>query len=410
MEKRKIINDPVFGFINLPTGFLFDVFQHPYLHRLTRIKQLGMSSFVYPGAQHTRFQHTVGAMYLMMEAVQHLRMKGHDITEEESEGVIAAILLHDIGHGPFSHVLEHSIIQGVHHESISILLMERMNRDFGGRLETAIRIFKDEYPKKFLHQLVSGNLDMDRLDYLRRDSFFTGVTEGNIGSARIIKMLNVQDDRLVVEAKGIYSIENYLMSRTLMYWQVYLHKTSMAAENMLQNLLKRAKQLCQSGIHLPATEAFYHFLSGKQVHGVMDDVSLDHFQMLDDNDVWSAIKTWQQHEDFVLSTLSTALVERILFKTEMSPKAPLETRIHEDIRQIAAHFSIPEEEAAYFTALSCVSTNMYSPTDDSIDILYNDGSTCPITSASVMLNMDVLSKQVQKHAYCYIRLNRYKHA
>src|SRR5574344_1999199 len=260
MNKRKIINDPVFGFINLPTGFLYEVYQHPYLHRLTRIKQLGMSSFVYPGAQHTRFLHTTGAMYLMMEAVQHLKNKGHQITTDEAEGVIAAILLHDLGHGPFSHALEHVLIPEVSHETISLLLMERMNHQFNGRLDVAIRIFKDEYPKRFLHQLVSGNLDMDRLDYLRRDSFFTGVSEGNIGSARIIKMLNVQDDRLVVEAKGIYSIENYLMSRSLMYWQVYLHKTSLAAEKMLENLILRAKELANQGKELFASPALRYFL------------------------------------------------------------------------------------------------------------------------------------------------------
>jgi len=404
VEKRKIINDPVFGFINLPSGFLYEVFQHRYLHRLTRIKQLGMSSFVYPGAQHTRFQHTIGAMYLMMEAVHHLRMKGIPITDVEEEGVVAAIMLHDIGHGPFSHLLENTIIQGVSHEDISLKMMERMNREFGGKLDLAICIFRDEYQKKFLHQLVSGNLDMDRLDYLRRDSFFTGVTEGNIGSARIIKMLNVQEDRLVVEAKGIYSVENFLMSRRLMYWQVYLHKTSLAAEKMLQNILKRGKHLIANGIEIFSSEALYYFLSGKQEAGKMNDTSLDYFEKLDDTDIWSAIKEWQRHKDFVLSCLSRGLIERKLFKVEMSPVKPDKKRLEKDLKLITEIFGISAEEAGYLVSLSSVSTNMYSEADDSIDILYNNGDIRPITTASDMLNLELLSKEVRKQAYCHIRI------
>ena len=404
MEKRKIINDPVFGFINLPSGFLNEVFQHRYLQRLTRIKQLGMSSYVYPGAQHTRFQHTTGAMFLMEEAIKHLRSKGNIITNEEAEGVIAAILLHDIGHGPFSHVLEDTIIHGVSHEDLSLMMMERMNREFGGKLDLAIQIFKDEYPKKFLHQLVSGNLDMDRLDYLRRDSFFTGVSEGNIGSARIIKMLNVQDDRLVVEAKGIYSIENFLLSRRLMYWQVYLHKTSLAAEKMLQNLLNRARELTGKGLEVEASEALHFFLSGKQKPGIMDNTSLNYFEELDDTDIWSAIKTWQHHKDFVISTLSKNLLQRKLFKIEMSNESPIQKQVDEDLKTIASTYNLSAEEAAYFTSLSCVSSNMYSEKDDSIDILYNNGDIRPITKASDMLNLELLSREVRKQIYCHLRL------
>ncbi|MDP4278453.1 MAG: HD domain-containing protein [Bacteroidota bacterium] len=404
MEKRKIINDPVFGFINLPTGFLYQVYEHPFLHRLTRIKQLGMSSYVYPGAQHTRFMHTTGAMYLMMEAIGQLTLKGLEITDEEAEGVTAAIILHDIGHGPFSHVLEQTLINGVTHEEISLLLMDRMNREFGGKLDLAIRIFKDDYPKRFLHQLVSGNLDMDRLDYLRRDSFFTGVTEGNIGSARIIKMLNIVNDRLVIEAKGIYSVENYLMSREFMYWQVYLHKTSLAAEKMLQNLLKRAKYLIRQGAHLETSDAFSYFLAGKQKAGIMNDADLDQFVRLDDTDVWSAIKAWQTADDFVLSTLSKGLIDRHLFKMELTNDAPDEQRLESDLKQIAGTLNITPEEAGYFVSLSNVSTNMYSVADDSIDILYNDGSTLPITTASDMLNLELLSRKVSKYAYCHIRI------
>ena len=362
-----------------------------------------MSSFVYPGAQHTRFQHTIGAMYLMMEAIHHLKLKGNEITDEESEAVTAAILLHDIGHGPFSHVLESTIIQGVTHEELSLMLMKRMNREFDGKLDLAIKIFKDEYHKRFLHQLVSGNLDMDRLDYLRRDSFFTGVTEGNIGSARIIKMLNVQDDRLVVEAKGIYSIENYLMSRSLMYWQVYLHKTSLAAEKMLQNILKRARELTLKGVTVNASKPLSYFLAGKQKPGTMDDLSLNYFEQLDDTDIWSAIKEWQSHDDFVLSSLSRGLIERKLFKNEMGPEAPDEQRIENDLLKISEKFGISREEAHYFISLSTVSTNMYSEATDSIDILYNNGVIRPITKASDMLNVELLSKKVEKKVYCHVR-------
>jgi HD superfamily phosphohydrolase len=404
MEKRKIINDPVFGFINLPTGFLYDVFEHRFIQRLTRIKQLGMSSFVYPGAQHTRFMHTTGAMYLMMEAVQHLRNKGNAISNEEADAVVAAILMHDLGHGPFSHALEHVLIKDVSHETISLLLMQRMNQEMGGKLDLAISIFKDEYPKRFLRQLVSGNLDMDRLDYLRRDSFFTGVSEGNIGSARLIKMLNVVDDRLVVEAKGIYSIENYLISRNLMYWQVYLHKTSLAAEKMLENVIRRASLLKAEGRNVPASTAFSHFLAGNQLPGVMDEISLDHFINLDDTDIWSAIKEWQYHEDRVLSLLCRCLIERNLFKMELGKDQPDPLTIEHDRNLLANTFSISLDEADFLLSSSSVSTNMYSADEDSIDILYNDGSIRPITVASDMLNLELLSKEVCKWAYCRMRI------
>jgi uncharacterized protein len=404
VDKRKIINDPVFGFINLPTGFLYEVFQHPYLHRLSRIRQLGMSPYVYPGAQHTRFQHTTGAMHLMNEALNHLRSKGHEILPEEAEAVTAAILLHDIGHGPFSHVLEHNLIRGIDHENISLMLMKRMNQEFNGKLELAIRIFTDNYPKKFLHQLVSGNLDMDRLDYLRRDSFFTGVAEGNIGSDRIIRMLNIVDDRLVVEAKGIYSIENFLLSRRMMYWQVYLHKTSLAAEKMLQNLLKRACDLAIHGFCPEASPALMYFLQGRQKTGIMTNEDLDRFILLDDIDLWDALKRWQHNPDLVLSILSKGLIDRNLFKIEMTNNTPCSKRLEEDMQKIACAFNLSLTEASYFTSLDTVSSNMYSETDDRIEILYNNGETKPITKASDMLNLELLSKEVEKHTYAYIRL------
>ena len=313
--ERKIINDPVFGFINIPKGLLYDLVCHPLLQRLTRIRQLGLSSVVYPGAQHTRFQHSLGAFYLMTEAIQHLTAKGNFIFDSEAEAVKAAILMHDIGHGPFSHVLEDTIVRGVSHEDISLLLMERINREMNGQLTLAIQIFKDEYPKRFLHQLVSGQLDMDRLDYLRRDSFYTGVTEGNIGSARIIKMLDVKDDHLVVEEKGIYSIENFLMARRLMYWQVYLHKASVAYERMLIAALLRAKELAAKGEDLFASPALRFFLYNDvdRTRFYDDPACLENFIRLDDNDIWTALKVWSDHPDKVLSTLSTGMVDRRLF-------------------------------------------------------------------------------------------------
>lgn len=340
----------------------------------------------------------------MMEAVHHLKMKGIDITEDEENGVIAAILLHDIGHGPFSHLLENTLIIGVSHEDISLKMMERMNCEFGGILDTAISIFKDEYHKKFLHQLVSGNLDMDRLDYLRRDSFFSGVSEGNIGSARIIKMLNVRDDKLVVEAKGIYSVENFLMSRRLMYWQVYLHKTSLAAEKMMQNILKRSKELISGGVMLNCTKPLKYFLTREQQTTIIDDITLDFFEMLDDTDIWSAVKEWQYHDDFVLSTLCKGLIERKIFKVEMSSEMPDKNRQITDLKKISEKFGISIQDAEYFISLSSVSTNMYSQADDSIDILYNNDTIKPITLASDMLNLEVLSKEVKKYAYCFVRL------
>ena len=403
MQASKIINDPVFGFINIPKGLIMEVVTHPAMQRLHRIKQLGLSSMVYPGAQHTRFQHSLGAFFLMTEAIQALRSKGVEITDHEAESVKIAILMHDIGHGPFSHVLENTIAPGVHHEEISLLLMEKINGELGGRLDLAIRIYKDEYEKRFLHQLVSSQLDMDRLDYLRRDSFYTGVTEGNIGSARIIKMLNVVDDHLVIEAKGIYSIENFLMARRLMYWQVYLHKTSLAAERMLENILERAKELISKGVDLQASPSLLYFLHQPLQEGEINEESLQHFLQLDDNDIWQALKLWQHCEDVVLSTLCHNLLNRRIFKISLSDKKPSKERLQSDLKSIAERFSISTAEAKYFTINCDVSSNIYDNSDYDIEILYNDGSIRPITEASDILNIDVLSKKVKKHAYAYIR-------
>jgi len=405
-NERKIVNDPVFGFINIPGGLLYNIISHPLLYRLTRIKQMGLSSVVYPGAQHTRFQHSLGAFHLMSEAIAQLRSKGNEITQEESDGVLAAILLHDIGHGPFSHVLEDTIVKGISHEEISLLFMEKMNKEMNGQLDLAISIFKDEYHKKFLHQLVSGQLDMDRLDYLRRDSFYTGVIEGNIGSARIIKMLDIKDDHLVVESKGIYSIENFLTARRLMYWQVYLHKTSVAYEQMLINSLLRAKELASKGIELFASPALRFFLynniDSKEFY--RNSTCLENFGQLDDNDIWTALKVWSNHSDKVLSTLSRDLINRNIFKVEISSDPASEERMEILVDKISKSVQINKEEAVYLISTSSIEKNMYDPADDSIDIIYKDGTIKNIAEASDMLNISLLSKKVKKYYLCYQRL------
>lgn len=405
-SKRKIINDPVFGFINIPTGFLYDIVKHPILQRLNRIRQVGLSSVVYPGAQHTRFQHSLGALYLMSEAIKHLTAKGNFIFDSEAEAVQAAILLHDVGHGPFSHVLEDTIVKGISHEDISLMLMEHINKEMNGQLSLAIQIFKDEYPKKFLHQLVSGQLDMDRLDYLRRDSFYTGVTEGNIGSARIIQMLDVKDDHLVVESKGIYSIENFLTARRLMYWQVYLHKTSVAYERMLISALLRAKELASQGVELFASPALRFFLYNeidkKTFHE--NPECLDNYIQLDDNDIWTSLKVWTAHSDKILSTLSSGMVNRQLFKVEVTSEPTSTERIENLKKQISEQLNINPADAHYFISIPKIEKNMYDPADDSIDILYNDGSIKNIAEASDMLNISLLSRKVRKYYLCYQRI------
>ena len=402
----KIINDPVFGFIKIPRGLLYDLVCHPVVQRLTRIRQLGLSSVVYPGAQHTRFQHSLGAFHLMSEAIRELTAKGNFIFDSEAEAVEAAILLHDVGHGPFSHVLEDTLARGIAHEEISLMLMERINREMNGQLSLAIRIFQDQYPKRFLHQLVSGQLDMDRLDYLRRDSFYTGVSEGNIGSARIIKMLDVKDDRLVVEAKGIYSIENFLTARRLMYWQVYLHKTSVAYERLLVSTLKRAKQLADGGdTRLFASPALHFFLYNDvdATRFRTDPDALDNFLLLDDNDIWTALKVWTRHPDKVLSTLSEGMMNRKLFKVEVSAKPFPEERREELLRHISSTLDIPTEDARYFLATPDIESNMYNPADDSIEILYGDGTTRSIADASDMFDIALLSRKAKKYFLCYAR-------
>ncbi len=400
MNEHKIINDPVFGFIKIRRGLLYDIVQHPLFQRLNRINQLGLAFVVYPGARHTRFQHSLGAFYLMTEAVKSLREKGVYIFDSEAEAVQAAILMHDIGHGPFSHVLENTLIHGISHEEISLMMMEQINRDLKGQLALAISIFKDEYPNKIFHQLISSQLDMDRLDYLRRDSFYTGVTEGNIGSARIIKMLNVKDDRLVVEAKGIYSIENYLTTRRLMYWQVYLHKTAVGYEKILINTLKRARDLVRQGQAVFASPALSYFLRNDTE---FNEETLKIYAELDDSDIWSALKAWKHADDLILSTLATDMTDRHLFKVEVTDESPSQEYVSQIAQGIAQRMNIALEDTRYMMSLTEIGKDMYNPEDDSIGILYKNDTIKDISDASEILNVQLLSKKIRKYYLCYQR-------
>ena len=415
MNDFKVINDPVFGFIRIPRGLLLDIVKHRLFQRLSRIKQLGMASVVYPGAQHTRFQHSLGAFHLMSEAILSLSQKGIFIFDSEAEALKAAILLHDVGHGPFSHVLEHTLIRDISHEEISLLMMEQINREMNGALTLAIKIFKDDYPKRFLHQLISSQLDMDRLDYLRRDSFFAGVTEGNIGSARIIKMLNVVDDRLVVEQKGIYSIENYLTSRRLMYWQVYLHKTTVAYEKTLVNLLRRAKHLAQQGEEVFATPALRYFLYNDVDAKTFeeDPQALANYELLDDNDIWASVKAWMSHSDRVLSILAHDLAERKIFRVELSENPFDQARVRSLQQQLADVYEVSFDDAAFLISMNTIEKDMYDPSDDQIDILFKSNESSAdeekvvikdISEASELFNISLLSKKIRKYYLCYQRI------
>ena len=406
MNNPKIINDPVFGFIKIPRGLLYGIVEHPLFQRLNRINQLGLASVVYPGARHTRFQHSLGAFHLMSEAVLSLQQKGIFIFDTEAEAVQAAILMHDIGHGPFSHVLENTLIHGISHEDISLLMMEEINRHFNGQLNLAISIFKGEYPKNFLHQLISSQLDMDRLDYLRRDSFYTGVTEGNIGSARIIKMLNVVNDSLVVDQKGIYSLENYLTTRRLMYWQVYLHRTCVAYEKVLVNMLTRAKDLLRQGEEVFASPALHYFLANDidAEWFATHDETLTFYGELDDSDIWSAMKAWKHHPDKILSTLATDMLDRHIFKVEVTEEPVEEAHLETIAKEISAHMEISVEEARhYMMSINTISKDMYNVDDDSISILYKSGEIRDISEASELLNVQLLSKKIRKYYLCYQR-------
>ncbi len=403
-SKRKIFNDPIYGFISIPNDFVFDLIEHPYFQRLRRIAQLGLSNIVYTGANHTRFQHTLGAMHLMTRAIETLRSKGHEITEEEAVGATVAILMHDIGHGPFSHTLEFSLVKGVNHEELSALFMKELNRQFDGQLTLAIEIFNGTYHKKFLHQLVSSQLDTDRLDYLKRDSFFTGVSEGVIGSERLISMLNVSNGELAVEAKGIYSVEKFLIARRIMYWQVYLHKTVLAAEMLLIRILKRAKELALEAEELYCSEALEAFLyhdytleDFKKYHGLLGT-----FAQLDDFDILGAIKMWQSHNDTILSSLCKMLIDRKLYRAEINTQEFSQETIQEKKNQVKEHFDLEgDDEVDYFVFSDQVVNRAYSQSIKSINILFKNGEVKDVAEAADLLNISVLSKPVTKYFMCY---------
>ncbi len=403
MSKKKILNDPVYGFITIYDGLIFDIIEHPYFQRLRRIKQLGMTDFVYPGAHHTRFHHALGAMHLMSIALQNLRSKGHEITDEEYQGALIAILLHDIGHGPFSHALEHSILSKVPHEEISSIFMQRLNHDFSGKLDLALKIFNNDYPKTFLSQLVSSQLDIDRLDYLQRDCYFTGVSEGTIGANRIIKMLDIIDQKLVVEEKGIYSIENFLNARRLMYWQVYLHKTAISAEQILIQIFTRAKKLAQKGEDIFASPALLSFLKNN-VDLVAFKNQVEHqinFASLDDYDIWGAIKIWQNHSDRVLSNFSKRLLNRKLFKVKLSEKPWQKESLSTLKKTLMDEQQLTEKEASYFVLTGSMSNAAYISKGKNINILTKKGQILDVAEASDLPNIRAISKIVKKYYLCW---------
>ncbi|MEZ4884361.1 MAG: HD domain-containing protein [Chitinophagales bacterium] len=409
MNKKKIINDPVYGFLNIPHKMVFNLIEHPYFQRLRRIQQLGLTSLVYPGALHTRFHHALGATHLMKQAIEGLRAKKVKINQEEGKAAITAILMHDIGHGPFSHALEHSIVAHVPHEMLSLLFMERLNKEFGGRLDLAIEIFKGDYHKAFLHELVSSQLDMDRLDYLSRDSFFTGVQEGVVGSDRIIKMLAVRNNHLVVEEKGIYSIEKFLIARRLMYWQVYLHKTVIAAELMLLKILQRAKKLIQNGHELFATPALQFFLQNEfSLEDFYNHENiLEKFALLDDTDILASIKVWQFYQkDIVLKELCKGIMQRKLLKIELGHELISPQKVEEYTQIVAKKYKISSEDACYLVFVGETSNSAYTHKGSQINILYKDENIKNITDASDYFNIEMLANPVVKHYICYPEIVR----
>jgi HD superfamily phosphohydrolase len=402
-NKKKIFNDPVYGFISIPQEIIFDVIEHPFMQRLRRIKQLGLTDLVYPGALHTRYHHVIGAMHLMSKAIATIRRKGHTISETEEQAALLAILLHDIGHGPFSHALEHDIVSGVSHEEISIFFIERLSKEFNGELDLALEIFKNTYPKEFLHQLVSSQLDMDRMDYLNRDSFYTGVNEGKIGSDRIIEMMNVVNGKLVLEEKGIYSIEKFIVARRLMYWQVYLHKTVVAAEYMLIQALRRAKELKQKGTALFASPALNYFLENNvsAEDFKSDPKVLERFALLDDYDILGAIKVWQSESDKVLSELSKRIIDRRLFKIEVS-KTPFNVEKITAIRaEIVKNLNLSEQEAEHFIITNKLTNNAYNFKRENINLVMKSGEIIDVTKASDNLNISALANPVEKFFLSY---------
>ena len=402
-NKKKIFNDPVYGFISIPSEIIFDIIEHPFFQRLRRIKQLGLTHLVYPGSLHTRFHHVIGAMHLMTKAVATIRRKGHQITEEEEQAVLFAILLHDIGHGPFSHALEHDIASGVSHEEISGFFIDKLSQEYNGELDLALKIFANEYHKNFLHQLVSSQLDMDRMDYLNRDSFYTGVSEGKIGSDRIIEMIDVKDGNLVLEEKGIYSIEKFIVSRRLMYWQVYMHKTVVSAEYMLIHILRRAKELVQQGETLFGSPALLYFMEKNISRDDFknNDEVLQNFALLDDFDILGAIKVWQTSNDKVLSSLSKRLINRNLFKIEVSKTPFSDERVSEVKSDIKLKLELSDDQIDYFVYTDILRNNAYNEDRENINLLMKNGDVIDLAEASDNLNISALSKPVEKYFLCY---------
>lgn len=402
-NKKKIFNDPVYGFISIPSELIFDIIQHPFVQRLRRINQLGLTQLVYPGALHTRFHHALGAMHLMQTAVQVIRRKGHEITEEEEHAVLTAILLHDIGHGPFSHTLEHDIVSGVSHEEISSFFIDELEKTFPGKMQLSLSIFQNEYKKPFLHQLVSSQLDMDRLDYLNRDSFYTGVSEGIIGSERIIEMLNVHEGQLVLEEKGIYSVEKFIVARRLMYWQVYMHKTVVSAELTLIQILRRAKELSENGKELFASPALQFFLKSKIGNSDFEEKSevLYQFADLDDYDILGAIKVWQSSSDIILSDLSRRLVTRNLLKIEISKKPFTAKRIEEERKDLAKKRGISFDDTRYYVYSEKLTNRAYNQGKQTINLLMKSGEIVDLSQASDNLNISALANPVEKYCLCY---------
>ncbi|WP_288956145.1 HD domain-containing protein [uncultured Polaribacter sp.] len=399
-NKLKILNDPIYGFIQIPNSLIFDIIEHPYFQRLRRITQMGFSNLVYPGANHTRFHHAIGCMHLMQKAVQVLRFKQVDISEDEENALYIAILLHDIGHGAFSHALEHSIVDGISHEEISLKFMRKLNDEFDKKLSLAITIFEGKNPRKFLYQLISSQLDIDRLDYLKRDSFYTGVTEGNISSDRLIAMMNVINDELVIEQKGIYSVEKFLIARRLMYWQVYLHKTGLVAENMLVKVLKRAKELAEKGEKLFSSTSLNYFLSTKISKTNFNDKTLEMFSKLDDYDVLLSIKEWTHHQDKVLSLLSKMIVNRKLFRIEIQNNKFDKQYISKKTHTISERFGLNKTESSFFVFSDIIINQAYN-SNKPIYILNKKGKIEDIVNASDQLNLQALTNPVIKHFICY---------
>ena len=401
INKLKIFNDPIYGFITIPNALIYDLIQHPYFQRLRRISQMGLSYLVYPGANHTRFHHALGCMHLMQKAVDVLRFKGVSVSEEEENALYIAILLHDIGHGPFSHAMEKSIVEDVHHEAISLLFMNQLNEEFNGQLSLAIQVFKGEYHRKFMLQLISSQLDMDRMDYLKRDSFYSGVAEGNVNSERLIQMMNVVDDVLVMEEKGIYSIEKFLMARRLMYWQAYLHKTSLVAELTLTKTLQRAKELLQKGIAIECSRPLKYFMEHKVTLENFSTIDLDTFAQLDDFDIISALKNWQHHDDFILSSLSKMIINRDLSKVRLnSEKFPAEV-LQEMSAAFAKKHNLSLQDTKYFIFKGKIKNQAYSKEAEPIRILKKDRTIEDVVEASDQLNLKALSKPVTKYFICY---------